>query len=211
MDADFLASKHSAKALLRRRLNRRWKMWTKVEPRLDIPTGVTYIGGMLSRPGTHIRNLIFTYAEFRELTELSKKEADNWVKDGVIRAEMMPNQKRRYRFDSVVEGIIARQLADFSSRMLLPNMMDGLRRFLRSKKIDLLKFHYDPNVPRVLVRLYTRYSGELTAGGGVRGVVTVVGEFDPESKAVGKSVFLVVDISGVFLEALSRVASLVSR
>lgn len=179
--------------------------------RVDIPTGVCHIGGMLSRPGTDIRNRIFTYSEFRELTELTKKEADNWVKNGVIGAEMMPNQKRRYRFDSVVEGIIAKQLADFSSRMLLLNMMDGLRRFLRSKNIYLLKFGYDPNVPRVLVKLYTRYSREFTAGGGVRGVVTVVGEFDPESKAVGKSIFLVVDISGVFLEALSRVGSLVSR
>lgn len=159
----------------------------------------------------HATPPVFTYAQFRQLTELTKKEADGWVKSGVIRAEMMPNQKRRYLFDSVVEGIIAKQLADFSSRMLLPNMMQELRRFWRSEKIDLKKVYLRPGGEKLLIKLYTRHSKEIAPGGGVRGVVTVVSEFDPTSKEIGKSVFLVVDLNVVVLEAWSRIQSLGAR
>lgn len=159
----------------------------------------------------HVRTLIFTYAEFRRVTELTKKEADSWVKNGVIRSEMMPNQRRRYQFVSVVEGIIAKQLADFSSRTLLPNMMDTLRKFLKSKKINLMKIDPHPGAPKILIKLYTRSSNEVVAGGGVRGVTIFVGEFQPESEAIGKTVFLVVNLNGVVLEALTRIAQLGGR
>lgn len=163
---------------------------------------------MTTETARHVRTLTFTYAEFRHLTELTKKEADSWVKNGVIRSEMMPNQRRRYRFDSAVEGIIAKQLADFSSRTLLPNMMETLRKFLKSKKIDLMKVDPLPGAPRLLIKLYTRNSDEMVAGGGVRGVTIFVGEFQPESEAIGKTVFLVVNLNGVVLETLTRIAQL---
>ena len=166
---------------------------------------------MTTRTTPHVSTLVFTYAEFRQLTELTKKEADNWVKNGVIQAEMMPNQKRRYRFDSIVEEIIAKQLADFSSRMLLPNMMHELRRFLRSKRINLMSVDPRPAGKKLLIKLYTRHSNEIVAGGGVRGVVTFVGEFEPMSREIGKTVFLVLDLNGVALEALSHIQSLEAR
>jgi hypothetical protein len=166
---------------------------------------------MATETARHVRTLIFTYAEFRHLTELTKKEADNWVKNGVIRSEMMPNQRRRYRFDSVVEGIIAKQLADFSSRTLLQKMMETMRKFLKSKNIDLMKVEPHPRASNLLITLYTRNSDEIVAGGGVRGVTIFVGEFQPESKAIGKTVFLVVNLNGVVLETLTRILQLRGR
>ena len=158
---------------------------------------------------TEIRLRAYSYAEFRAVTGLTKKEADWWVKTGVIRAEMMPNGKRRYWFDSIVEGMIARQLADFSSRTLLPNMMAALRDFLASEKVDLKTVEPNPAAAKLLIQLYTRDSQEVMAGGGVRGVITYVKRFDPKSRAIGKTVFLIVDLGGVMLEALTRSRSLI--
>jgi hypothetical protein len=160
---------------------------------------------------TFYRSLTFSYAEFRKLAELTKKEADGWTRSGVIRAELMPNGKRRYRFDSIVEGIIAKQLADFSSRTLLLNMMEALRQFLKSNQIDLTKLNPDP-AGKVLIQLYTRHSKEVTAGGGVRGVITSVtrfDRFDPNSTSIGKTVFLIVDLGGVVQAAKTGIARLI--
>ncbi len=89
---------------------------------------------------TDIRGRVLSYREFREVTGLSKKEADSWVKNRLIRAELASNGRRRiYRLDSVVEGLIAKQLADFSSRTLLPIMMTAFRQYLVDNKIDLMK------------------------------------------------------------------------
>ena len=76
----------------------------------------------------------FTYAEFRTATGLTKKEADGWVQAGVIQAGPADGHRREYRFGSIFEGIIAKQLADFSSRELLPQTMAALRAFLLNQK-----------------------------------------------------------------------------
>jgi hypothetical protein len=165
----------------------------------------------MTEPNTSDRSLTFSYAQFRQLAGLTKKEADGWTKSGVIRAELMPNGRRRYRFDSIVEGIIAKQLADFSSRLLLPNMMEALRRFLRSEKIDLFKPDPNPAAGKLLVQLYARLSKEVMAGGGVRGIVTYVRRFDPNSTWIGKTVFLIVDLSGIVLAAHDGIARLKSE
>ncbi len=157
---------------------------------------------------TSDRSRAFSYAQFREVAKLTKKEADGWTKSGVIRAELMPNGKRRYRFDAIVEGIIAKQLADFSSRLLLPNMMEALRKFLRSEKIDLVGLDPSPTARKVLVQLYTHHSKEVMAGGGVRGVLTYVTRFDANSTWIGKTVFLIVDLRGVVLAARTGIERL---
>src|SRR5580658_5748490 len=103
-----------------------------------------------------VNKLVLSYREFREVTGLSKKEADGWVQNGVIRAELTSNGRRRlYRLDSVIEGLIAKQLADFSSRMLLPLMMTELRRHLRQEKINLVALRHDPSAPKILIMVYT--------------------------------------------------------
>jgi hypothetical protein len=165
----------------------------------------------MNGPNTSDRAQTFSYAQFREVAGLSKKEADGWTKSGVIRAELTPNGKRRYRFDSIVEGLIARQLADFSSRLLLPKMMEGLRGFLKSEKIDLIKLDPNPAAGKLLIQLYTRLSKEVMAGGGVRGVITYVSRFDPYSTWIGKTVFLILDLSGVVLAAHDGIARLKSE
>jgi hypothetical protein len=180
-------------------------------PNLTPVRGCTILFGVVKETNTSDRARAFSYAQFREVAELTKKEADGWTKSGVIRAELMPNGKRRYRFDSIVEGIIAKQLADFSSRLLLPNMMEELRRFLKSQKIDLLKIDLNPTAKKILVQLYTRHSKEVLAGGGVRGVLTYVTRFDPNSTWIGKSVFLIVDLRGVVLAANNGIARLKSE
>ena len=146
---------------------------------------------------------MLSYREFRGVTGLSKKEADSWVKSGLIRAELASNGRRRlYRLDSVVEGLIAKQLADFSSRMLLPIMMSALRKYLADKRIDLMKLDPNPDPKaKILIQLYTRRSKAMEPGGGLRGVVAYVGAFDPESSLIGKNVYLIVDLTGVLIEA----------
>jgi hypothetical protein len=165
----------------------------------------------MNEPNTSDRAQTFSYAQFREVAGLSKKEADGWTKSGVVRAELMPNGKRRYRFDSIVEGLIARQLADFSSRLLLRKMMEGLRGFLKLESIDLFKLDPNPAAGKILVQLYTRLSKEVMAGGGVRGVITYVTRFDPNSKSISKTVFLMVDLSGIVLAAHDGIARLKSE
>jgi hypothetical protein len=165
----------------------------------------------MKETNTSDRSRSFSYAEFREVAGLTKKEADGWTKSGVIRAELMPNGKRRYRFDSIVEGIIAKQLADFSSRLLLRNMMEELRQFLKSQKLDLLKLDADPAAEKLLLQLYTRHSAEVMAGGGVRGVIAYVRLFDPQSKSIGKAVFLIVDLSNVVIAALGGIGRLKAK
>jgi hypothetical protein len=162
----------------------------------------------MKETNTSERSTTFSYAEFRKVAELTKKEADGWTKSGVIRAELMPNGKRHYRFESIVEGLIAKQLADFSSRMLLPNMMEELRKFLKSERIDLLELDLNRAAEKVLLQLSTQHSKEVMAGGGVRGVITYVRLFDPKSKWIGKAVFLIVDLGGIVLAAKTGIARL---
>jgi hypothetical protein len=158
---------------------------------------------------TDIRERILSYREFREVTALSKKEADSWVTKGLIRAELASNGRRRlYRLDSVVEGLIAKQLADFSSRTLLAIMMTALRKYLADNKIDLMKLEPDPSAEKILIQLYTRRSREIMPGGGLRGVIAYVGRFDPKSKFIGKNVYLIIDLISVLVEAWSRTWSL---
>ena len=158
---------------------------------------------------TDVRKLVLSYREFREATGLSKKEADSWVKNGLIRAELASNGRRRlYCLDSVIEGLIAKQLADFSSRTLLPTMMAAFRQYLEDNKIDLMKLEPDRNAQKILIQLYTRKSKEIMPGGGLRGVIAYVGRFDPTSKFIGKSVYLIIDLIGVAIEAWSNISRL---
>jgi hypothetical protein len=153
-----------------------------------------------------IRSRVLSYGEFRQVTGLSKKEADNWVKDGLIRAELASNGRRRlYRLDSVVEGLIAKQLADFSSRTLLPIMMAAFRQYLVDHKLDLMKLEPDPSAPRILIILYTEVSKEIAPGGGLRGVTVRADGFDQMSEFLAKTVYLIVDLMGVVLEAWSKI------
>jgi hypothetical protein len=156
-----------------------------------------------------IRKSVLSYREFREATGLSKKEADSWVKNGLIRSALASNGRRRlYRLDSVIEGLIAKQLADFSSRTLLPTMMTAFREHLEKQKIDLMKLDPNPRAPKILIMLYTRMSKEIMPGGGLRGVVAFVDRFDPTSTLIGKSVYLVVDLIGVVVEAWTNIGRL---
>ena len=159
---------------------------------------------------SYIKKLVFSYRKFREVTGLSKKEADSWVKNGLIRADLASNGRRRlYRLDSVIEGLIAKQLADFSSRQLLPTMMAAFRQHLEEQKIDLMKLEPNPSAPKILIMLYTRISKEIMPGGGLRGVVAYVDRFDPTSKLMGrKNVYLIVDLIGVVIEAWSNMGRL---
>jgi len=178
-----------------------------VRQNLDLPTVVVYGFGMWTSQG--VRDQVFSYEQFRAVTELSKKEADGWTKSGIIRAELSANGRRRlYRFEAMMEGIIAKQLADFSSRELLANMMKSLRQFLKEQRIDLSKISSDPEGPRVLVRIHTQRSKEIMPGGGVRGVITYVSLFDPSSQLIQKGVFLVVDLTMIAVHAISAVGRL---
>jgi hypothetical protein len=164
---------------------------------------------MIKRKRTDIGKLVLSYREFKQATGLSKKEADGWVKNGLIRAELASNGRRRlYRLDSVIEGLIAKQLADFSSRTLLPTMMAAFHQHLWEQKIDLMKLVPDPAAPKILIRLYTRISKEIMPGGGLRGVVAYVSGFDSRSEFIGKNVYLIVDLIGVAIEAFSKIQSL---
>jgi hypothetical protein len=164
---------------------------------------------MMRPKQTDIRKSVLSYREFREATGLSKKEADSWVKNGLIRADLTSNGRRRlYRLDSVIQGLIAKQLADFSSRKLLPTMMAAFREHLKEQKIDLMKLEPNPRAPKILIMLYTRISKEIMPGGGLRGVVAYVDRFDPTSKFIGKSVYLVVDLIGVVIEAWWKIGRL---
>ena len=150
---------------------------------------------------------IFSYAEFRRVTGLSKREADKWVQHGLIQAELSATGRRRlYRQESIMEGIIAKQLADFASRELLVNMMKSLREFLRrEKKIRLADISLNPAGPRPLVQLYTQRSAEIMPGLGVRGVITYVKWYDPSSQWIGKGVYLVVDLTVMALAAKAAI------
>jgi len=184
----------------------------KTEPKAslaDLPPygGLCYCSAMSKAKQTDVRKLVLSYREFREATGLSKKEADSWVKNGLIRAELASNGRRRlYRPDSVIEGLIAKQLADFSSRTLLPTMMAAFRQYLEDNKIDLMKLEPNPRAHKILIQLYTRKSKEIMPGGGLRGAIAYVGRFDP--KDTGKSVYLIIDLIGVAIEAWSNIGSL---
>src|SRR5260370_37861674 len=105
---------------------------------------------MLKAKQIDIKTFVLSYREFKKVTGLSKKEADSWVKNGLIRAEIAPNGRRRlYRVDSVIEGLIAKQLADFSSRMLLPTMMAAFHRHLEEQRINLMKLVPDPSAEKI--------------------------------------------------------------
>lgn len=138
----------------------------------------------------------FTYREFRRISGLSKKEADLWTHQGLIRAELSPTGRRRcYTAESVLDGILAKQLADFSSRKLLSIMMKAFHQFLGTEKLRLGNIPSNPGGPRLRIQFYTRVSKEIVAGGGIRGVIPYVGRWEPDSHAVGKSVYLIADLT----------------
>ena len=59
------------------------------------------------------RKRIFSYAQFRKVTDLSKKEADSWVSRGIVLAELSGDGRRRiYGYSSLMEGNIAKQVAE---------------------------------------------------------------------------------------------------
>jgi hypothetical protein len=153
----------------------------------------------------------FTYAEFRAATGLTKKEADGWVRAGVIQADPANGHRREYRFESIFEGLIAKQLADFSSRELLPKTMAELRAFLAREKVSPAKLAVDPEGPHQLVKIYTRKSQELMPGGGVRGVVSYIDWYEPASIKIAKAVYVVVDLTLVMLEARTAISHLPSN
>jgi len=150
----------------------------------------------------------FSYAEFRAATELSKKEADRWVQAGVIQAGPAEGRRRQYRFESIFEGIVAKQLADFSSRELLPQTMAALRQCCRDEKLVPAKIEPNPAGPHRYVQVYTRRSEEIMPGGGIRGVVSYVKPYDPSARVIGKAVFVVVDLTLVAVQAWNAVRSL---
>jgi hypothetical protein len=152
----------------------------------------------------------YTYAEFRQATGLTKKEADGWVQAGVIQAGPADGHRREYRYASIFEGIIAKQLADFSSRELLPKTMAALRVFLMDHSVSPTKV-LDGSDAHRLMRIYTRRSQELMPGGGVRGVISYIDWYDPTSARIGKAVYVVVDLRLVVLEALNALAHLPPR
>lgn len=157
---------------------------------------------------THFLERCYAYSEFRKVTGLTKKEADLWVSRGIIRAKFAPDGRRRiYDYDSLMDGNIAKQIADFASRELLEHMMMGFHRFLRNERIDLRLI--EPIGKRFLVQLYTRKSKEITPGGGVRGVIPYVSRFDPSRiNMVQKGVFLVVDLTEMALEVRTAISHL---
>jgi hypothetical protein len=107
-----------------------------------------------------------------------------------------------------MEGSIAKQLADFSSRELLPSMMERFRQFLRREKVNLATIEPDYSEAHKLVKIYTRLSPEIIAGGGVRGVIAYVDWFDRDPEMIGKSVYLIVDLTLIAVEVLSAVGRL---
>jgi hypothetical protein len=141
-------------------------------------------------------DFVFTYRQFRQITGLSKKEADLWTQQGLIRSELSPSGRRRhYTAESVLDGVLAKQLADFSSRTLLSIMMQAFHRFLAQQKLHLGNIPANPAGPRLRVQFYTMKSEELMPGGGIRGVVPYVKRFEPDSVMTEKSVFLIVDLT----------------
>jgi len=157
---------------------------------------------------TDISKRSYTYAEFRAATELSKKEADRWVQAGVIQAGPADGHRREYFFDSIFEGIIAKQLADFSSRELLPKTMEALRSCLKRDGIRPASIEENPGGPRLRVQVYSRRSQEVMLGGGVRGVISYVKRYDPASTDIGRSVYVVVDLTLVALETRTAIGHL---
>ncbi len=142
----------------------------------------------------------YSYKQLRTVAELSKKEADNWVRSGVIKSELPFGRRRRvYTFESLMEGWIAKQLADFSSRELLPKMMKGFRSCLKDHKIDINEVAPDPSIPRLMIQIYTRISHELMPGGGIRGVIVYAKRFEPRPE-ISKGIYLIVDLNQIAID-----------
>jgi hypothetical protein len=156
-------------------------------------------------------NDIYSYAEFRKATGLTKREADTWVQAGIIQAGPANGHRREYRFESVFEGIIAKQLADFSSRELLPQTMMELRNFLEAQGIFPARLAVSPEGPHRLIKVYNRRSREIMPGKGVRGVLVYIDWYDPESKKIGKAVYVVVDLTLIMIETMDAVRHLTTN
>ena len=150
----------------------------------------------------------YSYAEFRAATGLTKREADTWVQAGVIQAGPANGHRREYSFESIFEGIIAKQLADFSSRELLPQAMAGLRAFLAAHEISPARLAVSPEGPHRLIKIYNRRSEEIMPGKGVRGVLAYIDWYKPESKGISKAVYVVVDLTLIMIEAVYAVRHL---
>lgn len=99
-----------------------------------------------------------------------------------------------------MEGPIAKQLADLSSRKLLPTMMAAFREHLEEQKIDLMKLEPNPRAPKILIMLYTRISKEIIPMvASEESSRMLVVSIRPNS--LGRNVYLVVDLIGVVIEA----------
>jgi hypothetical protein len=93
-------------------------------------------------------------------------------------------------------------------------MMTTLRRFMERERIYPNEIGPDVAGPHQLVAIRTRKSHELTAGSGVRGVVSHVTryehayQYDPESPGLGNSVFLVLDLTAAVAETVFAIGKL---
>jgi hypothetical protein len=150
---------------------------------------------------------VYSYKQFRQVTGLSKKEADSWVQKGIVTANRFADGRRNtYTLDSMVEGEVAKQLADFASRELLVQMMKQLRNCLAYEKVSYDGISVDLKQPHFLVRIHTQKSKEILPGGGVRGIVAVVRRYEPSSEGIQKSVFVVVDLTLTMLLVRAAIA-----
>jgi hypothetical protein len=131
------------------------------------------------------------------------------VQEGIVAASLTEDGRRRlYTLRSLMEGSIAKELADFSSRELLKPMMEQFRNFVHREKIDLAEVDPDYTGEHLLVKVYTRKSKAVAAGKGVRGVVAYVDWFDSNFKMVGKSVYLIVDLTLIAVEVNNEIVRL---
>ena len=65
--------------------------------------------GRLGALKANIEKRTYSYAQFRQVTDLSKKEADDWVSRGIIRAKLSAGGRRRiYDYSALMEGNIAK-------------------------------------------------------------------------------------------------------
>lgn len=152
----------------------------------------------------------YSYRDLRAIAKLTKSEADTWTAAGLIRSTPSEHPKRRiYSFGSLMEAALGKRLADFSSRMLLPQVMNALRQFLKRQRVDLERPDFSPRAGRKkLIAVSTVYSKEVRPGGGVRGVVPSVRWFDPDR--YGPGVQLVIDLNSLAAQVISRAHDLAS-
>jgi DNA-binding transcriptional MerR regulator len=145
----------------------------------------------------------FSYGEIRAAAGLSKKEADAWAARGVIRSRMDANGHRRiYNLQSLTDALLAKRLADFSSRELLDPMLDAIRAFLDRHGADVTDDFSPLPARKKLLQVHANHSREILPGGGVRGIIPVVAWFNPEEGFRSYGAMLVVDLNSTYLRAI---------